>query len=223
MRKREPHQSQLDFLWQNFGGYFVSTTKEEGSIPTIEVVYELLDSVKSEALSSLEVVGNRLIGRNSSGVQIVNIDISRFGSSSSVVDFGKRLITQEDIEHGYELEVGQPVYFIELSDGTQLLAEAEVDKELILKIKDLELQVAENTNALSIINSEDQPGSLQSILRLAKEYTDSKLATSEDLSELKLQINEIQQDLLILKGSGEGSILNMITTNIESAFSWANY
>lgn len=128
MAQREPKQSQLDYLWVNFGEYSVSTSTVNGNIPpntipSAELVAKLLDTLKDEALSNLEVVGSKLIGRGLNGNIIFSIDISEIVSGgNSIVGFGKRYIEEDE---GSQFEPGTPVYYIELSDGNQLVTPIE--------------------------------------------------------------------------------------------------
>lgn len=235
MDRRKPGQSQLDYLWVTFGNYTVSSNlKEEDSIPTSELVSELLESVKKEAIHSLKIVGSRLIGYSISGTQIVSIDLP--SASGSITDFGKRQVTAEDVANGCHFKEGQTVYYIEMGDGSLLMAEAE-DSELVtrlsVELKELKTTVIENANALSIINSEDenQVGSLKNTLKLSKDYIDQQLLIINekldslnvaDVLSLKEQVEDNTAKLLILSGPAdqEGSILNIVSNNIQSALNW---
>lgn len=117
---RKPGQSQLDYLWTNFGGYSVSSTLEEDTIPTADALQALVKSVSDTALSSLKVVNGFLIGTNSEGQELSRIDMTEFASGGkNVIEFGKRYITAEDA--GIRYEEGTPVYFLKFSDNTELV------------------------------------------------------------------------------------------------------
>lgn len=123
MAQREPKQSQLDYLWKNFGEYSVSTSEYDKQIPTLGLVQELLDTIRNQALHSLQVVGYKLIGTNINGNKLCEIDISQLTSDGrSIVEFGKRYVkdTDKEIQH----PVGTPIYYIKLADGTELAVEA---------------------------------------------------------------------------------------------------
>lgn len=175
--KRERKQSQLDYLWVNYGS--------------------------NPEFRKIERKGNQLIGYNDKGLELFQIDYSGplSGSSNEVVDFG--------------IEGNQ--YYIELSNGTRLTASIESPD-----LSELRLITETNNQALQIING-DGEGSLKEILRLSKEYTDSKIVNL-DVSKLQEQLDDISQGLLKLNGPAEeeGSVLNIVNSSIESALEWEN-
>lgn len=170
-------QSQLDYLWVNFG-----------------------------QLAKLEKAQNILRGYDSSGECLFELDFEGSSSSSGdnnsiIEDFGKKVVN------------GESIYYIRLSDGSELTAPAE-SQDLL----ELQEQVNQNTEALQMIDKNIE-NSLSQMLKLSKEYTDSKLI---DVTEIQKQINNVSNDLQLLKGSEEedGSILNIVTTQINNAFVW---
>lgn len=169
MDRRKPGQSQLDYLWVNFG-----------------------------KLSELRLEDGILVGYDDDGKRTIEIPINVSSSNGvRVTGFG-----QKETESGF-------VYYIKLSDGTEFTAPIDAPN-----LNDLKLEVSSNTELLQIITG-DGEGSLSEMLRLAKEYTDSKL----DL-ELKAQVDANTQTLQILTGSGEGSIVDIVTTQINDALNW---
>lgn len=124
MAQREPKQSQLDYLWTNFGEYSVSSSDGDKQLPTVGLVQELLEIIKDKSLNSLKVVGSKLIGYNINEKKLCEIDITELTQSgSSIIGFGKRYITEDD--KGIQFSVGTPVYYIRLSDGSEFLTEIE--------------------------------------------------------------------------------------------------
>lgn len=113
-------------------------------------------------------------------------------------------------------------------------------------LESLKSIVEANSSALQIINSdsETQAGSLKKVLKDAKDYTDTQLTNyvekvegsslitseklalidtnAEDISELKTKVEANTAGLLKLNGTAEqeGSVLNIVKTNIESALDW---
>lgn len=104
------------------------------------------------------------------------------------------------------------IYFA--TDTQEILLNGVVYGSSDASVGDLKLIVESHTEALQVINGTGE-GSLQNILQLSKEYTDSKLV---DVSELKLVVDKNTEDLSILKGdvNQNGSILNIVST----AFQW---
>lgn len=128
----------------------------------------------------------------------------------------------------------------------EAIGEALEENEILSDIEELQGQVAANSSALQIINSdsEDQAGSLKKVLKDAKDYADaqltnyvekvegSSLITSEklelidtnasDIAELKTSVEANTAGLLKLNGNEnqEGSVLNIVKTKIEAALDW---
>lgn len=135
MAQREPKQSQLDYLWANFGKYSVQTSDSDKQIPTIGLVYELLEGIRNQAVHSLKIVGKYLIYYNINGNEICKIDISELqngeGSSESPVSgntiesFGIRYITNTDVSNGCQFSEGTSVRYLRLSDGREFITGAD--------------------------------------------------------------------------------------------------
>ena len=121
--KRKPGQSQLDYLWVNFGNYSITNnTKEDYSqtIPSTELVLELLKNLSSQSVGSITIVDNKLTGSSVDGNQIFSIDISSLLTISPISGFGRRYITEEDKDSEYP--IGTYCYYIKLSNGIEFLA-----------------------------------------------------------------------------------------------------
>lgn len=197
--KREPKQSQLDYLWVNFGDYSVSSSIDDNSqntIPSTELVSLLLENIKNEALNSLQVIGSKLVGYSINKTEIFSIDISQLtNSGSSVVKFGKRYVTEDDIE--IQFPVGTPIYYIELSDGRQLAAEAneggviysgaETNTIVVNISEDKIFANLKLDNEDSIINLSDSSKGLRADLKIDE---DSTIKLSKSSKGLKAEMDE---------------------------------
>lgn len=119
---RQPGQSQLDYLWVNFGEHYVSDTLEEKGIPSSKLLQELVNNVANSAINNLRVVDDQLIGYNKEGGEVFSMNVSEISNEKLVVAFGKRYITQEDIDKGCVYSKGTPVYSLLFSDNSELVA-----------------------------------------------------------------------------------------------------
>lgn len=124
---REPKQSQLDYLWINYGNRKITTEKTDNldDIPSLGLINNLLKEITSNAVSSVERNGNFIIIKSLEGVEITRFDIKNLSGVTSVVNFGRRVVTAEDKESGCNLDLYAPVYFIKLDNGVELLTLAE--------------------------------------------------------------------------------------------------
>lgn len=193
--RRVPGQSQLDYLWVNFGEYSVSSTGEEGSIPTIELVTKLLEAVKSDALNSLKIINQRLVGYSITGAQLFSIDISGLGSSSpssvGISKFGKRFVTQSDVDGGCQFPVDSPVYYIELSNGNQLIAPIDSytgseTSSIVVNIKDNSIYAtAKLNNENTIVTLDNTNKGIRADIKLSD---NSPIKLSKEQEGLKAQI-----------------------------------
>lgn len=123
--KREPHQSQLDYLWVNFGERGVITSSEitdSDAIPSYGLIQELLKGLCSKAVGSITQVGNSIIVKTVDGFEQNRINIGGLGDGISIVGFGKRLVTQEDIDNKCPYQLNSYIYYLRLSDGTEYTA-----------------------------------------------------------------------------------------------------
>lgn len=180
MAQRAPKQSQLDYLWVNFGDYSVSTSTVNGiipsnTIPSAELVSNLLENIKNSSLNNLKVINNKLIGYNINNEKIFEIDITQLSQGgSSIVEFGKRYVTEEDTD--IQFPVGTPIYYIELSDGRQLAVEASEGgvlytgaetKSIVVNIQDGQISAnlkLDNTD--SVINLSETSKGLKADLKI---------------------------------------------------------
>lgn len=126
IKQREKGQSQLDYLWVNFGnGREIleagSTTGNSNDIPSYGLVQELVDAIRNGAVGSVTKVDDNLIISDLDGNEINVINLKEFFSqnSTSVEDFGRRLILEEDIKKGSPYRKYQPVYYIKLDNGVE--------------------------------------------------------------------------------------------------------
>lgn len=115
MPVRSPGQSQLDFLWVNYGGPL-----EQDLIPSIDQLQKLLNGLSDSSITNIRVVNNKLVGYNKNNEEVFSVDIEDINKTP--VSFTKRYITQEDIDKGCTYKKGTPVYSIIFSDNSELIA-----------------------------------------------------------------------------------------------------
>lgn len=117
---------------------------------------------------------------------------------------------------------------LELKDG-QLIGTNEAGEsnlsvdftgELQVDNSELKLQVEENTKAIELLN-DSKEGLANQVLEQVLQYVDDKVSEL-DVSQFKDQLDKNTSTLLVLNGTEEeeGSVLNIVTTHIESAFEW---
>lgn len=115
---RRPGESQLDFLWSNYGNRPVaSDTKNPDAIPSMGLLNRLLQLLKEEAVGSVVREGSFVVIRSVDGVEMGRFDIKELQGVYSVVDFGHRVVTEDDIEAGCKYDLYTPVYYITLDNG----------------------------------------------------------------------------------------------------------
>lgn len=118
--------SQLDYLWANFGDFSVAKipTDNPDDILTQGAVKSIIADLSG--ISSVQVVYEDgvayLVVTDTFGVVLSKDPIP---SGISISAFGKRQITQSDINKGCELPLGTYVYYIQLSNGNEYLAPAD--------------------------------------------------------------------------------------------------
>lgn len=124
MIKRERKQSQLDYLWVNFGERGVATSPDSAtldSIPSYGLVQELIDGLCAKAIGSVKQEGSTIVVKSIDGVVQNTIDLG--SSSISIKEYGKRQIQQDDIDNrNCPYPLYQPVYYVKLSDDVELVA-----------------------------------------------------------------------------------------------------
>lgn len=111
---REQGQSQLDYLWVNYG-----KPLELNKILTIEQIQELVNGVSDSSVTNIQVINNQLVGYNQKGDKIFSINIQDINKTP--ISFSKRYITQEDIDTGCTYKKGTSVYSLLFSDGSELI------------------------------------------------------------------------------------------------------
>lgn len=128
MVQLEPKQSKLDYLWVNFGEKGVATSLDSAtqeSIPSYGLIQELLSDISSNAVGSITEKNGTLIVKSLDGVIMNTIDLS---IGAQISKFGRRIISKKDIENGSPYLLYQPVYFILLDNGVELVAPIDVYK-----------------------------------------------------------------------------------------------
>lgn len=193
--RRRPGQSQLDYLWTNYGGYSVSSVLEENSIPTTELLQKLVDNLKQESLNSIKVVGDRLVGTNSDGEILFTIDIDDITTTGkSLTNFGKRYITNVDVENGCEFPEESPVYFIRFSDNTELIAP--IDQYCGIETNSVVVTIDSNQIYANVkINNQDSIVTLnETALGL---QADLKVSSDEDSIQLTKELEGLKAKILL--------------------------
>lgn len=115
--KRKPGQSQLDYLWTNYGYYSVSDKLEDETIPSSKLLKNIAEQISNESLTDIKIINNYLVGFNKLGDDIFSLDITDIISKGkTIVEFGKKYV-----EENSKYEVGTPVYFLKFSDDSELI------------------------------------------------------------------------------------------------------
>lgn len=141
--KRLPGQSQLDYLWVNYGDFSVSSTTSEDPdvILTQGAIKSLLKEFKG--ISSVKVItqdGAKILEVKTSDGEIFTYPLP---SDISIQSFTKRQVTQADRNKGCELPIDSWVYAILLSNGNEYLAP--IDKYIGKESKAIIVDILENT------------------------------------------------------------------------------
>lgn len=193
--RRRPGQSQLDYLWTNYGGYSVSSVLEENSIPTTELLQKLVDNLKQESLNSIKVVGDKLVGTNSDGEILFTIDIDDITTTGkSLTNFGKRYITNVDVENGCELPEESPVYFIRFSDNTELIAP--IDQYCGIETNSVVVTIDSNQIYANVkINNQDSIVTLNETAQGLQ--ADLKVSSDEDSIQLTKELEGLKAKILL--------------------------
>lgn len=182
-------QSQLDYLWVNFGPYSISKTFEENSIPTSKSVKDIVDTLQTDAVHSIKTVGKELICSNINGEVLSRINISDLiNQGKTVIEFGRKYITDESVEY----PSGTPVYFIKFSDGTELLTEIDQysgknTDSISVNVDDNQIQAnLKINNENSLIPILETEKGIKADLKVSNE--DSSVKLSKELEGLKAKI-----------------------------------
>lgn len=126
MSKLEPKQSKLDYLWVNFGERGItSDSKDPDSIPSYGLIQELLDGLCSKAVGSVTKSGADIVIKSVNGIEQNRINISTLGDTT-ISNFGKRRVTEEDIKNGCPQPLNSWVYFIKLNNGEEYTAPTDI-------------------------------------------------------------------------------------------------
>lgn len=191
--KRVPGQSQLDYLWTTYGYYKVSDELEKESIPTTELLQKLTSNISNQSVSNIKVIGDKLIGFSVSGEELFYTDISEFtGNGKSISYFGKRYISQQDIDNGCLYALDSPVYFLRFSDGSELLApidqyQGQETSNIVVTINNnlisANLKINNSDTIIPIINTDR---GIQADIKLANNIESIQL--TKDLEGLKARI-----------------------------------
>lgn len=174
---RPSNMSQLDYLWTHYGDKTVSNTVSTS--PSEEVILTekaLLDYIQNnvEGISNLIYEEDpddnsqmRLLGQSSNGSTLTIVKIPK---EIHITGFVGRTATQEDVDNGFQYEVGSKVLAITLNDGNEFLVSLE---ELNLTIQGSE----SNTILTTVTDS----GTINSNLKISK--------GDNELSVIKLKSN----------------------------------
>lgn len=191
--RRLPGQSQLDYLWSNYGSYFVSDSLEEGSIPSSQLLQEITSNISDNAVNSLKVINGELVGSNIKGEQIFSIDISEFVTGGrSIVSFGKRYIADEDIANGCTYPKDTPVYSLRFSDDSELIAP--IDQYQGVETNSIVVSIDNNqvssslkiNNSNSIVPIKETANGIQADLKISSKVESIQL--TKELEGLKAKI-----------------------------------
>ena len=119
--KRQKGQSQLDYLWTNYGIYAVSDTVEDNTdeyIPSQKLLLTLLGEVEDKSVGSMSLDGETFVLTSTSGKEIQRVDASEMiPPSVTITDFGQKVVTQEDVSKGCPFPLHTTVYYITLNTG----------------------------------------------------------------------------------------------------------
>lgn len=129
MAQRKEGQSQLDYLWVNYGENrsVINEIGEDNDIPTFGLVQSLIKDICSSAVGSVTRSGDFLITKSLDGNELSRIDVSDlFGEGTCITDFGRDTVSQEDIDNGCPYLLYSPMYYLELSDGTKYIVPIDV-------------------------------------------------------------------------------------------------
>lgn len=144
--KREPKQSQLDYLWVNFGerGVVTSTDSENSdAIPSFKVVQDYFNKLSALGVGSVTKEKGGIEVRAIDGSYMNTIVLPELGETNNITKFSRRIITQKDIDNGSPYLLLQPVYSIILENGYEFVAPIDVYEGNIGDL--IETKVVKNT------------------------------------------------------------------------------
>lgn len=173
--KRKPGQSQLDYLWANYGEFSVSTIPSEDT--DVILTQEAINSILQEfsGISSVKIIeqkGKQILEVITSDGKVIEYPLPE---SITIISFKKRQITQADRNKGCELSLNTWVYAILLSNGNEYLAP--IDNYIGNSSESIVVNILENTiyaelkisNRPSIISLGVYKDGLSSDLNISKE------------------------------------------------------
>lgn len=201
---RKPGQSQLDYLWTNFGEFSVSNTLEDGTIPTSELLRQISENISLSSLNSLKVIGSYLIGLNILGDEIFRLDISEITSNGkAIIEFGRRYITQEDLDNGNSLDINTPVYYIKFSDNTEFVSK--IDQYTGCETNSVVITIDDN----NVISSNLKLDNSDTIVQLSESvkgvHADLKIAQTSDSLQLTKELEGLKAKIIL---DNQGRLLN---------------
>lgn len=126
--KRKPGQSQLDYLWTNFGGLEISN--ESSSNPSDQIILTesaIIDLIKSQ-IGKTDLSLDTRVDNNTLILQIKDqqgtiISETSFDRGAIIIDFDKFISTQDDVDNGLVDRVGQQCIRLKDSIGQEFVIE----------------------------------------------------------------------------------------------------
>lgn len=234
--KRLPGQSQLDYLWVNYGDFSVSSTTSEDPdvILTQGAINQLLREFKG--IFSVYNYKGSVADYASLPTNAVKGDVYNVVAANGNIPAGTNYAW-----NGTEWDaLGGSVDLSGYYTKTEVDLAIE-DAKLTTELAQLTQKVNQNESKLLILNGEeDTAGSLKNTLKVAKDYTDTQLTNyvekvegsslitneklqlidtnSSNISQLETRVEANEAALTILKGDTniEGSVLN----TVNSALQW---
>lgn len=190
MPTRKPGQSQLDYLWENYGSRFVSDKLESDSIPSGELLQSIVQDINDSSITDFNVINGQLIGYNKKGERVSFVNLSDLGKVP--ISFQKRYITQEDIDNGCTYKKGTPVYSLLFSDKTELIAK--IDEYQGDITNSIALEVSGNTisgklridNGKSVVLLKETVGGIVADLKISSD--DESVQLTKEFDGLKAKI-----------------------------------
>lgn len=177
MAQREPKQSQLDYLWSNFGNLSVSDPKKGGLLVTSDEVNSQIDSLKLTTVSKLEIVGTKLIGRNINNQNITEVPLSSLSTGAQQItgsETNSLILEVKDNVVSGRLKINNEDSLIVLTEtdrGLKAEFSGDLNEQLQIiqnvsgDISELKTLVKTNSDALSILNGdESQEGSVLNLI-----------------------------------------------------------
>lgn len=234
--KRLPGQSQLDYLWVNYGNFSVSSTTSEDPdvILTQGAINQLLKEFKG--IFSVYNYKGSVADYASLPTNAVKGDVYNVVAANGNIPAGTNYAW-----NGTEWDaLGGSVDLSGYYTKTEVDLAIE-DAKPTTELAQLTQKVNQNESKLLILNGEeDTAGSLKNTLKVAKDYTDTQLTNyvekvegsslitneklqlidtnSSNISQLETRVEANEAALTILKGDTniEGSVLN----TVNSALQW---